>query len=56
MFAHNVSQKGIDPEHHAVERLKADIFLLDHIKVLLKSNSDNLIFVVLRNTLQVLRW
>ena len=55
IFAHAVPQKGLDPELYAVERLKRDILWLGHNKIILKTDNENAILAVLRNTLKALR-
>ena len=55
LFAHAVPQKGIDPENYAVERLKRDVLWLGHTRIALKSDNEQAILAVLRNTLRVLR-
>ena len=55
LFAHVVPQKGMDPENYSVERLKRDILWLGHTKVILKSDNEQAILALLRNTLKSLR-
>ena len=55
LFAYVVPQKWIDPAYYVVERLERDILWLGHTKVVLKSDNENAILAVLRNTLHVLR-
>ena len=40
----------MDPENYAVERLKRDVLWLGHTKVILKSDNEQAILAVLRNT------
>ena len=54
-FAHVVPQKGVDPDHYAVERLAKDIQWLGHTKIILKTDNEHAILKLLREILKQLK-
>ena len=55
IFAHMVTQKGVDEERYAVECLRKDIQWLGHMRLALRSDNEPAIVHLLRESLKELR-
>ena len=55
VFAHVVPQKGVDPDHYAVDALVRDIMWLGYIQLALRSDNEPAILALLRHALSEAR-